>query len=231
MDTRSHPLVQFWKHAYRGYSQPLEGGLGFHVPKFPGALLSPNFPHVEKSAFLARNRGLTHFNEILPLGHGQREPAPVGFKLAKQFYLGARKVEARVLPRGYSIELMPMEEAIALEEFWILITDGFAGDAPFLRALLPFLCTLEAEFETAFLVEKGKRVGVVSLGIAGGAALVLNETVLTTERGRGLSKILSDVAQNLAFERGAEHAFFWTEHAFFGKHADRVDHYRVFERV
>jgi hypothetical protein len=226
-----HSLLRFWKHAYARFHQPLEGGFGFHVPLFPNALLSPKFAVGRREAFLAANRQLPHFNEIVPLGHDQRGPAPLGFRLAKQFFLGERKVEARSLPEGFSLERMPLAAAIEIEGYWRLITDGFGGDTAFLRMLSPFLCTLEAEFVTTFLLEEGRRVGVVTVGLAGDSALVLNEVVDSRERGRGLSLVLSDVAQNLAFERGARHAFFWTEHAFFGRHADRVDHYRVFERV
>lgn len=227
-----HPLLRFWRSAYAQYERPLNHGLGFHVPSFPIPLLSPNFAFCDRARFLEANRGLiTHFNEIVPLGHDQRGPAPVGYRLTKQFFLGRRKVGAKALPPGFTLELMRLHSAIRLEEFLILITEGFPADAPFLRALLPFLCTLPAEFRTAFLVEGGRRVGVVSLGLAGGAALVLNEAVPLAERGRGLSRILSDAALNLAFQLGAEEAFFWTEHAFFGRHADRYDHYRVFERT
>lgn len=227
-----HPLLRFWRSAYAHYERPLNHGLGFHVPHFPNPLLSPNFALADRAKFLAANRGLiTHFNEIVPLGHDQRGPAPVGYQLTKQFFLGRRKAEAHALPEGFTLELMSMHSAIRLGEFWILITEGFPADAPFLRVLLPFLCTLPAEFRTAFLVEEGRRVGVVSIGIAGGAALVLNEAVPSAERGRGLSRVLSEAAQSLACRLGAEEAFFWTEHAFLGRHADLIEHYRIFERI
>lgn len=225
------PLVRFWAAAYARFERPLNQGLGFHVPNFPSPLLSPNFYTGDRAKFLAANRGLiSHFNEIVPLGFDQRGPAPVGFRLTKQFYLGERKVTAKSIPPGFSAELLPLSSAIQLSEYWRLITEGFGDDAGFLRVLLPFLCGLDAEFQVAFLTEHGRRVGVVSVGIANGVALVLNEVVAQSERGRGLSRVISDVAQNLAFENGAETAFFWTEHAFFGRHADTVGHYRIFER-
>ncbi len=227
-----HPLQTFWAHAYRGYQRPLQKGLGFHVPSFPGALVSPNFPLGSRSEFLAENRGLiSHFNEIVPLGHDQRGPAPVGFHLAKQFFLGRKRTEERELPPGLLLEVVNMKEAIERKEFWILLTDAFPKDAPFLRALLPFLCTLPVSFRTAFLREKEKALGLVSVGAGGGAALVLNELVALSERGRGLSQCLSDAALNLAHGMGAKEAFFWTQHAFLGRHADRYDHYRIFERL
>jgi len=226
------PLLRFWSRAYYRFERPLYHGLGFHVPRFPGPLLSPNFHYGNRRQFLEANRGLiSHFNEIVPISYDQRGPAPAGWALTKQFCLGERKVTARPLPPDFRVELMPLREAIGRNQYWQLITEGFGADAAFLRMLLPFLCTLEAEFLTAFLVERGRRVGVVSVGIAGGAALVLNEVVAQEDRGRGLSCVLSDVAQNLAFENGATEAFFWTEHAFLGRHADTLGHYRIFERA
>ncbi len=228
-----HSLVRFWRSAYAAYERPINHGLGFHVPQFPGALFSPNFPVLARSRFLADNRGLlSHFNEIVPLGFDQRGPAPVGFRLKQQLFLGEKKVGPTHLEEGFSVELLPLREALRLADFWRLITDGFGNDAAFLRLQLPFLATLEAEFLTAFLREPNLgRVGVVTIGIAGGAACVSCEVVASGQRGMGLSTVLSRVAQNVAYEHGADSAFFTTEHAFFGKHADSLSHYRIFERT
>lgn len=228
----AHPLLRFWARAFAGYERPLTHGVGYHVPQFPGPLFSPSFPAGERARFLAANRGLiTHFNEIVPLGHDQRGPAPVGFRLSKQYFLGRKKTGPNALPPGFTLELMSLHTAIRISEFWILVTDGFPREAPLLRALLPFLCTLPVEFRAAFLKESGRRVGLVCLGIADGTALVLNETVPPGEQGRGLGHTLCDAAANLAFQLGAREAFIWTEQAHHCRHADVVDHYRIFERV
>lgn len=231
-----HRLLRFWRAAYAPYERPLNHGFGFHVPQFPGPLHSPNFVLGGRARFLAANRGLiSHFNEIVPLGHDQRGPAPVGYRLAKQVFLGRKRVAARALPPGFALELLSLHAAIRISELWILLTDGFPREAPFLRAQLPFLCTLPAEFRAAFLKDQnGRRVGVVLLGIAGGAALVLNATVPLGERSRSLGRVLGEAAESLAFQLGAEEAFFLfdgTEHAFLGRHASVVEHYRVFERA
>ncbi|MGZ3737150.1 MAG: hypothetical protein ACXVC0_19420 [Bdellovibrionota bacterium] len=224
-------MIRFWEAAYVQYRRPLAEGLGFHVPQFPFPLLSPNFVVGNSARFLRANEGLlSHFNQIVPLGHDQRCPPPNGFRLSQQFYLGERRIASQPLPSGFSSHVVTLGKALAGEELWDMLEDGFAKDAPFLRSLLPFLTTLEADFRTAFLREGGKTVGAISVGVAGGAALVLNAVVPGVERGRGLSAILTDLAQSVAVSRGATHAFFWTEHAFFGRHADAIQHYRIFEK-
>lgn len=222
-------LPRFWDQAYSRYRRPLPRGLGFHVPEFPHPLVSPNFALGDRAAFLRANEGmLPHFNEIVPLGHDQRGPAPAGYRLEMQFFLGERRVSRRDLPPGFSLSVKTLAEAASGEELWDLIADGFPRDAPFLRKLLPFLATLDADFRTAFLLDRGRTVGAVSVGVAAGSSLVLNAVVRARERGQGLSSFLSDAAQSLSVASGAETALFWTEHAFFGRHADLVRHYRVF---
>jgi len=227
----SPAMIRFWEAAYCQYRRPLPEGLGFHVPQFPFPLLSPNFVVGDRAKFLRANEGLlSHFNQIVPLGHDQRNPPPPGFTLSQQFYLGERRIASKPLPPGFSSLIITLGKAVKGEELWDMLEDGFSKDAPFLRSLLPFLTTLEADFRTAFLLEDGKTVGAISVGVAGGAALVLNAVVPSAQRGRGLSQILTDLAQTVAVSRGATHAFFWTEHAFFGRHADSIQHYRIFEK-
>jgi hypothetical protein len=223
-------LPRFWDQAYSRYRRPLARGLGFHVPEFPHPLVSPNFALGDRAAFLRENHGsLSHFNEIVPLGHDQRGPAPSGFRLETQFFLGERRVTRRDLPAGFSVTVVPLADAVKEEQLWNLIEDGFPRDAPFLRKLLPFLATLDADFRTAFLHNRGRTVGAVSIGAAAKASLVLNAVVPSAERGNGFSALLTDAAQSLSVASGAETALFWTEHAFFGKHADLFRHYRVFK--
>lgn len=231
MDKQPHAMIRFWKKAYGDFVVPISGGLGFHVPQFPNPLLSPNFSMSARDEFLAGNPALRHFNEICSMEEAARLPAPAGFALSKDFYLGTRRLRAHSLPAGFSIEQMKMSDAVLHEHFWALIADGFPQDASFLRALLPFLGTLDADFHTIFLLAGERKVGVVSIGIANGAALVLNEVVSSKARGKGYSKVLAELAQNHAFERGATEAFFWTEHKFFSRHADRLQRYRIFERA
>lgn len=227
-----HALIRFWSSAYARYRRPLPEGEAFHVPEFPAPLFSPNFVTGDRAVFLRRNRGfLSHFNEIVPLGHDQRGPAPEGFRLDKQFYLGERRLRRRGIPPAFSAKVVPLAEAVRGEELWVLLEDGFRRDAPFLRALLPFLASLDADFRVAFLTERGRTVGTVTVGAAGEAALVLNAVVPGVERGRGLSQVLTDVAQNEAVDAGAREAFFWTEHPFLGRHADLFRHYRIFSRT
>jgi hypothetical protein len=222
-------LPRFWDQAYSRYRRPLARGLGFHVPEFPHPLVSPNFALGDRAAFIRENQGsLSHFNEIVPLGHDQRGPAPDGFRLETQFFLGEKQVTRRDLPAGFTAKVIPLSEAVKGEQLWDLIEDGFPRDAPFLRKLLPFLATLDADFHTAFLHNRGRTVGAVSIGAAAGASLVLNAVVPSAERGRGFSSLLTDAAQSLSIASGAQTALFWTEHAFFGRHADLVRHYRVF---
>lgn len=224
-------LLRFWGAAYRRYEIPLAEGRGYHVPEFPVPLLSPRFVTGDRGAFLRLNSGLTHFNEIVPLGHDQRGPAPSGFRLDKQFYLGERALSPRGLAEGYSARILPLAEAVRGNELPALLAEGFPRDVEFLRrALLPFLAALDARFLTAFLDEGGRSVGAVSVGVAGGVALVLNAVIRAADRGRHLSPILTDLAQDVALDAGAKEAFFWTEHPFLSRHADLVRHYRIFAR-
>jgi GNAT superfamily N-acetyltransferase len=223
-------IFSFWKAAYSRYRRPIAEGLGFFVPEFPIPLLSPCFLTGEKTAFLRANPWLSHFNEVLPLGYGQREAAPLGFRLEMQFYLGERRIAANPLNSELAVQIMPLAEALNGEELWCLLGKGFPRDAPFLRTLLPFLTTLDADFRTIFLQERGNTVGVVSIGVAGGVALVLNAVTAPESRGRGVSRMLAQVAEDLAHRLGAERAFYWSELPFLGKHADIVRHYRIYSR-
>lgn len=225
-------MIRFWESAYARYRRPLEEGVGFYVPQFPVPLLSPQFLTGNRALFLERNRGLIeYFNEIVPLGHDQRGPAPAGYRLEKQFFLGERRIAARELPAGFSVRVVPLADAIEGEALRGLLADGFPRDAAFLRVLLPFLAGLDAEFRTLFLREGERDVGAVSVGVAGGVALVLNAVIPSSDRGRRLSPVLTDASQTLAVSLGATEAFFWTEHPFLGRHADCLWHYRIFSRL
>jgi hypothetical protein len=212
-------LLKFWRSAYRRYEVPHSGGLAFHVPALPDPLVSPRF---------VRGGDARHFNEIAPLGSAARPPA--GFRLDKQFYLGERPIAPRALPAGFAVRVVPLARAgSALAPF---LAEGFPRDAGFLAGtLLPFLAGLDAEFRSIFLVEEARDVGAVTVGVAGGVAIVLNAVVPAAERGRGLSRILTAAAEDAAASLGAREAFFWTEHPFFAGHAHEWRHYRVFVRA
>jgi hypothetical protein len=229
---QSPAIVRFWSAAYRRYRFPVANGLGFHVPEFPLPLVSPCFVTGDRDVFLRRNRGiLPYFNEIVPLGHDQRGPAPSGFRLDKQFFLGVRTLARRPLPCGFATRVEPLSRAVQGEELWRFLEDGYPKDVAQLRTLLPFLSGLEADFRVLFLEEASRgTVGAVAFGVADGAAIVLNAMVREQERGRGFSPVLLDAAQTLAVDIGATEAFYWTENALFGRHADLFHHYRVFLR-
>jgi hypothetical protein len=167
----------------------------------------------------------------VPLGHEQRAPPPPGFRLDRQFFLGELRPARAEPPSGLEVEELPLAAAAESPALRRLLEEGFPRHASFLHALLPFLATLDAEFRTVFLRRNGDTLGAVSVGVAGGAAIVLNAVVAKAARGQGLSRALAALGENAAADLGAREAFFWTEHAFLGAHAARFCHYRVFVKA
>ena len=223
------PLLRFWQSAFARYARPLEHGLAFDVPGFADPLLSANFLQGDRQRFLQENEGcLPHFSEIVPLGEEPR--VPPGFRLARRFFLGETAAAELPLRADLRASTFSLNEALRSEELPSLLREAFLRDAAFLLKLLPFLCSVQAEFRTVFLRQGGEVVGAVTVGAAGDAAIVLNAAVRKAARGQGLSAELAGAARKAARRLGASEVFFWTEHAFFGRHAGRFRHYQVFLR-
>jgi hypothetical protein len=156
--------------------------------------------------------------------------APAGFGLKREFLLGTKRTAFFALPEQIFAEKIPLSEAISRAVYWQLLDQGFPRDAGFLRRLLPFLAGLDS-FTVIILRSKGEIHAMVTVGVAGRVALVMNAVVGEQFRGQGISRILAGAASDHSYRLGAEKAFFWTEHGFLGPYAEEQSRYRVWSKL